>query len=36
MEEILGQYKRTYKNKFRAMPLQEEMGERVVNETAQA
>jgi len=36
MEEILDQYKRTYKNKFGVKPLQEEMGEGVANETAQA
>ena len=35
VEEILDQYKRTYKNKFRVKPLQEEMGG-VVNRTAQA
>jgi hypothetical protein len=33
MEEILDQYKRTYKNKFRVKPLQEEG---VANGTAQA
>lgn len=35
-EEILDQYKRTYKNKFRVRPLQEEMGDGVVNGTTQA
>jgi len=35
-EEILDQYKRTYKNKFRVKPLQDEMGEGVANGTTQA